>query len=102
MSCRLSRKEDYNVQITLEGYKQQVMPIHKEFSALFLCNLIIGGLLGMIIDAVDGAMYDLSPTTIWVSLARADSDKGQTLLCSVIRIKDRNGERTVINPLDKN
>jgi hypothetical protein len=62
---------DYSVEISLEGYETQVIPIKASPNGWYLGgNLIFGGLIGwFIVDPLNGDMYTLSPGSIKGSLA---------------------------------
>ena len=78
--CRfdMSRKAEFRVSITKEGYKPfEGSVTHKVASAGgagFAGNVLVGGLIGMTVDANSGAMNDLYPNPLNVTLAPIDSN----------------------------
>ncbi|WP_303918031.1 PEGA domain-containing protein [Draconibacterium sediminis] len=70
----LKRNQEYTVLIELEGYLPYETLLTKEFNAWYLGNILIGGLIGLIIDPITGAIYKLSPQDLH---ARLD---GETVL----------------------
>jgi hypothetical protein len=66
------RNADITVTINKEGYEPQVVPLTKEIpgagAAGFAGNLILGGLVGMGVDAVTGAAQDHKPNPVIVTL----------------------------------
>lgn len=101
-TVKLRRKNEYDVFITLEGYKEEKVHINKEFNAWFLGNLICGGIIGIIIDATNGAMNKLEPGVINVSLATAYNDDGTREFYAYFRAVDSEGQlRTLLVPLVK-
>ena len=64
----LSRDRDHVVAIDLPGYKHYEIPVTRTVNGWFFGNLIFAGPLGMIVDAVDGAIYALEPNPINVAL----------------------------------
>ena len=50
--------------IKLEGYQNYETKLTKKFNGWYLGNIIFGGLIGLIIDPITGAMYDLTPNEI--------------------------------------
>jgi hypothetical protein len=68
-TVRLARSGHYTVTINLPGYQPYQMTLQREVNGWFFANLILGGLVGMIIDAATGAMWTLSPTTVSTGLA---------------------------------
>ena len=71
VTTELSRKYSYEVIVKLEGYKDATVRINKNFNFIYLGNIICGGLIGLIIDPITGAMWKLEPDEINVTLAVA-------------------------------
>lgn len=100
-TVNLSRKSEYKVTIKLAGYKDKVIPIYQEFNGWTICNICIGGILGVGIDFFTGALFKLAPQQIRVSLETASID-GNHRLYGVIRRLDENGQlRELRVPLEK-
>tara|TARA_B110000967_G_C18890089_1_gene566739 strand:- start:1680 stop:2180 length:501 start_codon:yes stop_codon:yes gene_type:complete len=59
-----SRKQGYNVQVTLDKYYPYDFKIKREMDGWFLGNLLFGGIIGIIIDATNGSMYKLTPNQV--------------------------------------
>lgn len=68
---KLTRKKEHNVLIKLEGFKTYETKLTKKFNAWYIGNIIFGGLIGVIIDPITGAIYNLSPSEI-----NAEMNKG--------------------------
>jgi len=66
------RSADIIVTIDKEGYEPQVVPLIKEIpgtgAAGFAGNLLLGGVVGMGVDAVTGAALDHKPNPVIVTL----------------------------------
>jgi hypothetical protein len=66
------RSADITVTINKEGYEQQVIPLTKEIpgsgAAGFAGNVLVGGLVGMGVDAYTGAAQDHKPNPVTVTL----------------------------------
>lgn len=66
------RNADITVMINKEGYEPQVIPLTKEIPAAgaagFAGNVILGGLVGMGVDAATGAAQDHKPNPVIVTL----------------------------------
>ncbi|MEC5395311.1 PEGA domain-containing protein [Bergeyella sp. RCAD1439] len=58
---KLERKREYQVMIKLDGYKSYETRITKKFNAWYLGNIVFGGIIGLIVDPVTGAIYSLTP-----------------------------------------
>lgn len=61
---KLERKNEHSVMIKLEGYQTYQTRLTKKFNAWYVGNILIGGLIGLIVDPITGAMYNLSPDQI--------------------------------------
>ncbi len=59
-----SKKQQYDVKISLNGFYPYEIKIKREMDGWFLGNLLFGGLIGIIVDASNGAMYKLSPDQV--------------------------------------
>jgi len=66
------RSADITVTVSKEGYEPQVIPLTKEIpgsgAAGFAGNLLVGGLVGMGVDAATGAAQDHKPNPGIVTL----------------------------------
>lgn len=61
---KLERKREHHVMIKLDGYKTYETNLTKKFNAWYIGNIAFGGLIGVIIDPITGAMYKLSPSEV--------------------------------------
>ena len=61
---KLERKSEHKVVIKLEGYKPYETKLTRTFNAWYLGNVIFGGLVGLIIDPISGAIYQLTPSQV--------------------------------------
>ncbi len=59
-------KKSYTVKISKPGYETQLIPVTASPSGFYVAgNLIFGGLIGwLIVDPLNGKMYNLSPESI--------------------------------------
>jgi hypothetical protein len=66
------RNADITVTINKEGYEPQIVPLTKEIpgsgAAGFAGNVLLGGVVGMGVDAVTGAALDHKPNPVIVTL----------------------------------
>jgi hypothetical protein len=66
------RSADITVTVNKEGYEPQIIPLTKEIpgtgAAGFAGNLLLGGVVGMGVDAVTGAALDHKPNPVIVTL----------------------------------
>jgi len=61
---KLARKSEHSVLIKLEGYQTYETKLTKKFNAWYIGNILFGGLIGIIIDPITGAIYNLSSDQI--------------------------------------
>lgn len=102
-TIKLAKKNEYTVAIKLPGYKDATVAITQSLQGWFWGNLICGGVVGMIIDYVDGAMWDLEPNQVMISLVSATAYNGPTRLYAVFRAYDDHGQlKTMVVPLIRN
>ncbi len=73
-TVRLPRKNEYNIEISLDGYQPQTMALAKSTNGWIWGNLFVGWLVGFVVDFATGSAYKLEPALVSVSLARADDD----------------------------
>lgn len=59
-----SKKKQFDVKIALDGYFPYEVKLNREMDGWLLGNLLIGGLIGIIIDASNGSMYKLTPDQV--------------------------------------
>jgi hypothetical protein len=64
MVAQLERKKSHKVQITMAGYQPYEIEMTKGVSGWVAGNILVGGIIGFVVDAVTGAMYKLSPDAI--------------------------------------
>jgi hypothetical protein len=66
------RNADITVTVAKEGYEPQIVPLIKEIpgtgAAGFAGNLLLGGVVGMGVDAATGAALDHKPNPVIVTL----------------------------------
>ncbi|WP_266205508.1 PEGA domain-containing protein [Pontibacter kalidii] len=67
----------YDVKIELDGYYPYEVKVKREFNGWFLGNILIGGLIGIIVDAATGSMYKLSPDQVIAQLGRQTAVNSQ-------------------------
>lgn len=66
------RKPDF-CQITLkkEGFERADVTLGKQLSGLYIGNVLVGGIIGFIVDGINGAMWNRTPGKIDVTLKPA-------------------------------
>ncbi len=83
----LTRKNNHLVKIELAGYLPFEATLTRGVSGWIWGNIIFGGLIGLVVDAIDGAMYKLTPEQISATLAKESVSylyKKNTLYVAVV------------------
>ena len=74
---KMIRKEAFDATVTLAGYKPKTAHVQSLVesggAAGAVGNAVVGGVVGIAVDATDGAMDDLVPNPLHVDLDKADS-----------------------------
>jgi len=91
-SVKLAKKKEYVVTIRMSGYKDATVQITQSFEPWALANLVCTGIVGLVVDAVDGAMWKLEPDQIMVTLSTALLENGETQLYAVLYALDDKGQ----------
>ena len=73
----VKRKDRHEVRLELEGHETYAVRLNRSVSPWLAGNLLIGGLIGLGVDAISGGMYKVSPSTVDVILEPARSMGGQ-------------------------
>lgn len=99
----LAKKNEYTVTISLAGYKETTVNVmHDGIEGWFFGNLLCGGVLGMVVDLVNGAIHKLGPLDINVTLATAHLQDNSEVLYAVFYALDSHGDlRSMAVPLQK-
>ena len=60
----LKRNQKYQLILKLDGYKTYESKLEKKFNVWYIGNAFIGGSIGLVVDAITGAMFKLKPEEI--------------------------------------
>lgn len=79
------KKKEYDVMIKLDGYKTFETKLTRSFNAWYIGNIGFGGIIGLIVDPITGAMYRLTPKQIEAELSEgtAFNTKGNDVYIAV-------------------
>lgn len=69
----LKRKKEYHVDITKSGYDPASFVIERKGSGWIWGNIIFGGVIGLVIDLMNGAAYKLEPELLQITLAKGET-----------------------------
>ena len=64
--ANLSRGDNHIIKIDLEGYLPFEMTVTRKVSGWVWGNIVFGGLIGLVVDAATGGLYNLSPEQIYL------------------------------------
>jgi len=67
------------IEIAKEGYLPAHVPLQRTFSGVYVGNLLVGGVVGLVADAASGAMYNQGPPVVRVNLVAASRPPVVTL-----------------------
>ena len=57
----LKRSRVHTVKLSLPGYQPASFKLTKHLSGWYFGNILFGGAIGLVVDAADGAIYQLKP-----------------------------------------
>ena len=69
---KLSRKDNHMVSFELEGYEPFRASLAPTVSGWVWGNILLGGLIGLAIDATTGSMYKLTPDQVTAELRKTN------------------------------
>ena len=72
-SFDLKRNANHIIKISKEGYRTAQIALRKTLCGSTAGNIIIGGVIGLGVDAMTGAMFKLVPENVYVELVPGDS-----------------------------
>jgi PEGA domain len=70
VAAKLSRKDMHRVAITMDGYQPFEITTTRKTSGWVWGNLVFGGLIGLAVDAITGALYNVRPEQIAAQLSK--------------------------------
>jgi len=79
-TLKFRRKDHLRADISLPGYKPTYVLIQSKLGGATFGNVIMGGIVGGVVDASNGASNRLSPNPLIVKLAPEGSPEGAVLL----------------------
>jgi PEGA domain len=69
VAAKLERKKQHRISVTLAGYQPFEMVTTRKTSGWVWGNIVFGGLIGLIVDASSGGLYDVRPEQVNAQLA---------------------------------
>jgi|GEM_PF-602758 len=74
-TAELKRKHEYRVTVKLDGYETTHVRINRDVNNWVVGNLILGIMPWVVIDYATGAMFELKPDEILITLEEPNSSK---------------------------
>jgi len=71
VAAKLARKRSHRISLTMPGYQTFEIATTRKTSGWVWGNIVFGGLIGLIVDASTGGLYDVRPEQVNAQLARA-------------------------------
>lgn len=96
----LERKKTHTLTIRLQGYKDYEVKLERKFNAWYIGNVVFGGIIGLILDPITGAMYKLTPDKINTELGQSTAYKNGAVQVNVA-LEPINGSLEKIGQLER-
>ncbi|HTL68377.1 MAG TPA: PEGA domain-containing protein [Lacunisphaera sp.] len=77
LKIEAKRKADHLLTIEKAGYQTESVAITRNIGGAVFGNIIAGGLVGWGVDAISGAQYNLTPTTINITLRQNTTETNE-------------------------
>ena len=84
---KLKRQSKHFVKLELDGFKPYEMTLTKKVNGWVFANILLGGIIGIGVDAATGAMFTLSPKEVFgefTSTVKASDKKSDGLYVTVV------------------
>ncbi|WP_309608591.1 PEGA domain-containing protein [Flavobacterium sp.] len=75
---KLARKSEHSVVIKLDGYQTYETKLTKKFNGWYIGNVLFGGIIGLIVDPITGAIYNLSPKEVSAQINKGTAFKSNS------------------------
>lgn len=76
--AKISRKDNHFIRIEMDGYQPYEATLTRKVSGWVWGNIVFGGLIGLAVDAIDGALYNLTPEQISATLSANHASVSKT------------------------
>lgn len=76
LATKVSRNRNHEIRIALEGYDEESRVTYQGYNYVTLGNILVGGIIGMVVDLATGAGYSVKPDRFVVTLTEA-GEKGR-------------------------
>jgi hypothetical protein len=85
--AKLSRKNNHIVRIEMDGFQPYETTLTKKVSGWVWGNLVFGGIIGLVVDAATGGLYNLTPEQVQASMTKTAwlPQKGDVYIAVVLQ-----------------
>lgn len=86
---KLARKKSHDILIKLDGYQPYQTKLTKKLNGWYFGNILVGGFIGLILDPITGAMYNLTPKEMNAELTKSTAfqyKKGDVIVAVALEI----------------
>ena len=73
LATKVERKKDHAVVLTKEGFEENQSRVESHLSWWVAGNVILGGLIGILVDVLSGGGYTIEPDAVAVTLKPIES-----------------------------
>jgi hypothetical protein len=100
-TIRLPRKNEYQIEFTAPGFQPQKVALTRGTNGWIWGNLLVGWILGFVVDFATGSAYKLEPALVEITLVESRTTAGVLETNAVIRMLDDKGRlmRSIEVPL---
>ena len=98
-SFNLKKGKEYVVIVEKDGYQKQEVYLGKAFNMYVIGNILCGGIPGLIVDGLSGALFNIEPEELYVTMQLVDIYTGQKELYAVVSWFDEEKQDVVNIPL---
>ena len=88
----LPRKNEYQIDFTAPGFQPQTVALTKGTNGWVWGNLVVGWILGFVIDFASGSAYKLEPAQVNISLVAKVAANGQSQTDALVALYDAKGK----------
>jgi hypothetical protein len=90
-TVRLPRRNEYQIEFSVAGFQPQTLALSKGTNGWIWGNLIIGWIVGFVVDFATGSAYKLEPAQVQVTLVKQEDEMGILQTYGVVRQLDPAG-----------
>ena len=100
-TIRLPRKNEYQIDFTAPGFQPQSIALTKGTNGWVWGNLVVGWIVGFIVDFASGSAYKLEPALVNITLVSRTAADGSTATDARVAMLDDQGKliRELVLPM---